>query len=135
MVNDGGHAKELPGRWHDINWNSILAGQGKAGKIFARPGLIRKDRLALYVPAGSHPDTATPFDTFAGLAAALTELQSGTSSASTQPAGDDEDRNAVKYVLKKAHSSNASGIRFLSAADAEAVQALQRRSAQHGTME
>lgn len=104
-------------RWHDIDWNAVLAGQGTADRYFARPGLIRKDRLALFAPPTNHPETSPPFDSFDGLVRAIDQLGGGAAGGLE----DSGSRSSVRFVLKKAHSSNASGIRFFSGDDARAL--------------
>jgi len=99
--------------WREHDWNAILAGSGTADRYFARPGLVRKDRLSTFAPPSHHPLTAV-LRSFEELKAALQAL------AAQDLAIEKEDR-AVRFVLKQAHSSNASGIRFISHADACAV--------------
>eukprot|EP00927_Polykrikos_kofoidii_P077676 TRINITY_DN74593_c0_g1_i1.p1 TRINITY_DN74593_c0_g1~~TRINITY_DN74593_c0_g1_i1.p1 ORF type:complete len:401 (+),score=46.24 TRINITY_DN74593_c0_g1_i1:214-1416(+) len=99
--------------WHSIDWNAVLAGERTADRYFARPGLIRKDRLARFVPPPHHPETSPPFDSFDGLVRVLVAF--GVSAATSV---DSECRSSISFVLKKAHSSNANGIRFLSGEDA-----------------
>eukprot|EP00747_Dinoflagellata_sp_TGD_P210453 gnl/TRDRNA2_/TRDRNA2_83724_c0_seq1.p1 gnl/TRDRNA2_/TRDRNA2_83724_c0~~gnl/TRDRNA2_/TRDRNA2_83724_c0_seq1.p1 ORF type:complete len:408 (+),score=72.84 gnl/TRDRNA2_/TRDRNA2_83724_c0_seq1:40-1224(+) len=98
-------------KWHDIDWRKVLAGAGTANRYYARSGLIRKDRLSLFAPRAHHPETVV-LDSFQGLCAGLEQL----GAANQGGAGD-----SVKFVLKKAHSSNASGMRFLTGGDAEAL--------------
>lgn len=108
-----GDAAESTGarRWHDHNWEEVLAGQGTADHYFVRSGLVRKDRLANFAPPGRHPPTVA-LRSFAELQDALQELGCAAGGAARA------DSTAVRYVLKQAHSSNASGIRFLSEAEA-----------------
>mmetsp|Transcript_48621 Transcript_48621/g.135862 ORF Transcript_48621/g.135862 Transcript_48621/m.135862 type:complete len:422 (+) Transcript_48621:112-1377(+) len=109
-------------RWHDIDWDAVFAGRARADRYFARPGLIRKDRLALFAPAARHPATASAFDSFGGFARAVETLRGSTMQGGPM----DSDGREIQFVLKKAHSSNASGIRFLSGD--EACAACQRAS-------
>jgi len=110
--------------WHQYDWDAILSGQGTADRYYARPGLIRKDRLATLAPVKYHPDSVA-LRTYKELCAALqkldvTERDCGTESQASAP---------VCFVLKKAHSSNASGIRFLTTSDvATIVQATNARA-------
>lgn len=108
-----GDAAETTGarRWHDHNWEEVIAGQGTADRYFVRSGLVRKDRLAKFAPPGRHPPTVA-LSTFAELQTALQELGCAAGGAARA------NSTAVRYVLKQAHSSNASGIRFLSEAEA-----------------
>ncbi|CAK0806479.1 unnamed protein product, partial [Prorocentrum cordatum] len=106
-------------RWHRHDWDAVLSGGATADRYFARPGLIRKDRLAGFAPPDRHPATAAA-SSFAELRAALFRL----GVRSSEAAGRGEaapDPACVQFVLKKAHSSNASGIRFLTGADAQAA--------------
>lgn len=96
--------------WHDYNWDAILAGEGFADRYFLRAGLIRKDRLVAFVPSKYHPETAV-VRSFEELGLALRQFR-----AAAEEGADD-----VQFVLKKAQSSNASGMRFLSGHDARAV--------------
>jgi len=99
-------------KWHDIDWDAIFEGRGTADHYFARPGLIRKDRLAQFVPSEHHPHTVV-VKTFEELQGAVRDLNSKSKCRAGPPCG-----QKVCFVLKKAHSSNASGIRFLSGRDA-----------------
>lgn len=97
-------------KWHDINWNAILAGKGYASRYYLRAGLIRKDRLPDHVPAGHHPVTAVleSYDDLAWGIHVLREMH-------------DDNGHDVAFVLKKAQSSNANGIRFLTGDEATAI--------------
>ncbi|CAJ1353074.1 unnamed protein product, partial [Effrenium voratum] len=96
-------------RWHDHDWEEVLAGRGTAERYFVRSGLVRKDRLLAFVPKARHPPTV--------VVRSLAELQQG-----LQDLGAGSAVEGIRFVLKKAHSSNAHGIRFLSDADATALQ-------------
>eukprot|EP00435_Cladocopium_sp_Y103_P058870 s112_g20.t2 len=100
-------------------------------RYFVRSGLVRKDRLCSFVPSGFHPATVVVRN-FTELLSGLVQLGSSQLEVASKKA-------AVKYdpwshlvlfeglriseVLKKAQSSNAHGIRFLT--DVEATQLLQ----------
>eukprot|EP00928_Gymnodinium_smaydae_P064599 TRINITY_DN47885_c0_g1_i1.p1 TRINITY_DN47885_c0_g1~~TRINITY_DN47885_c0_g1_i1.p1 ORF type:complete len:457 (+),score=100.21 TRINITY_DN47885_c0_g1_i1:60-1373(+) len=103
-------------RWHENDWDGVLAGQGTADRYFARPGLVRKERLAQFVPPEYHPTTfaVSSFETLVSAASSLQRDLPSTGGTSDQ---------TVAFVLKQAHSSNASGIRFLSFLDLAALSA------------
>jgi len=103
--------------WHNYDWDAVIAGQGFADRYFLRAGLVRKDRLAVLAPPDSHPETAV-LHTFEELASALEIFCASPASGSTSG---ESDASSVHFVLKKAQSSNASGIRFLTRRDAQAV--------------
>ncbi|CAE7559933.1 unnamed protein product [Symbiodinium microadriaticum] len=96
--------------WHSYDWEEVIAGRQSAGRYFVRSGLVRKDKLIGFVPAGCHPPSAI-VKTFRELQAGLRALGCG-----KQP-----QTKEVRYVLKKAHSSNAYGIRFLTEREALAL--------------
>lgn len=107
---------ERASRWHSHDWARVLEGKATADRFFQRAGLIRKDRLANFAPPEHHPETAV-VRCFEELQVALKSLKS-VDSAEGSAGGDS---SAVRFVLKKAHSSNADGIRFLTGSEAEAV--------------
>lgn len=95
--------------WHRYDWDAVLSGQGTADRYFARPGLIRKDRLAIFAPRGRHPETE-PVRSFEDLGEKIEEIGIAEGTEKT-----------VQFVLKQAHSSNAQGIRFLTGSNARSV--------------
>jgi len=103
--------------WHTYDWEEVMAGNQVAQRYFVRSGLIRKDRLCSFVPDGFHPDTVVVRN-FEGLLQALVKFQTSAEMTSN--------KGVVKYVLKKAQSSNAFGIRFIT--DMEAAALLHTRS-------
>ncbi|CAE8739739.1 unnamed protein product, partial [Polarella glacialis] len=106
------HAAPEVKKWHDHNWDEVLAGKGTADRYFARSGLIRKDLLASYAPPGRHPPTVV-LRSFSELQQAFEDLGCGGKASK-----DSETRRSVRFVLKKAHSSNANGIRFFTEEEA-----------------
>jgi len=96
-------------RWHSNDWEAVLSGKGTADRYFMRSGLIRKDRLAKFAPREHHPTTVA-LRSFEELCTALHEFGS-------DAAGADD----VRFVLKRAHSSNAKDMRFLTGADTVAL--------------
>mmetsp|Transcript_8381 Transcript_8381/g.19791 ORF Transcript_8381/g.19791 Transcript_8381/m.19791 type:complete len:372 (+) Transcript_8381:8-1123(+) len=96
--------------WHDYNWEEVLAGAATAARYFVRSGLVRKDKLSRFAPRGCHPPTA--------VVRSFAELQAG---LRTLGCGNEDNQHGVRYVLKKAHSSNAYGIRFITEREARAI--------------
>jgi len=115
----GSTVKDTWTKWHDIPWDSVIAGNAYADRYFQRAGLIRKDKLARFAPSGCHPATVE-VNSPAALAIAVKRLQrvGGLLAKGCTP---DSDVRMVAYVLKKAHSSNAHEMQFLTVADAAAV--------------
>ncbi|CAJ1353075.1 unnamed protein product [Effrenium voratum] len=76
-------------RWHDHDWEEVLAGRGTAERYFVRSGLVRKDRLLAFVPKARHPPTV--------VVRSLAELQQG-----LQDLGAGSAVEGIRFVLKKA---------------------------------
>merc|ERR1719343_1073365 len=99
MTSDVPAARRAPrSRWHDHDWAKVLSGEATADCYFQRSGLIRKDRLCTFVPPAHHPETA--------VVRSFAELQSALQTFGANPGGQ---HSGVRFVLKKAHSSNAHG--------------------------
>ncbi|CAK9065759.1 Delta-1-pyrroline-5-carboxylate dehydrogenase 12A1 [Durusdinium trenchii] len=105
---------DAPAKWHENDWDAVFAGKAVAQRYYLRSGLVRKDRLLHFVPSKRHPTTR--------VVRSLLELQRHLQELGVRPTRLDRGhKEAVKYVLKKAQSSNASGIRFFTEEEADAI--------------
>eukprot|EP00913_Durusdinium_trenchii_P032490 g30418.t1 len=94
-----------------IDYCCLSPTEAVAQRYYLRSGLVRKDRLLHFVPSKRHPTTR--------VVRSLLELQRHLQELGVRPTRLDRGpKEAVKYVLKKAQSSNASGIRFFTEEDA-----------------